>query len=378
MTILAFQALRAHHPFALFARIGLLASTLLIAQCQAPGGASGLRLNEIQMLGSHNSYKRPIDEVVMAQLASQSPETARALDYSHRPIGEQLDLGLRKLELDVFYDPEGGRFASPMGANLPGATPYDPSRVMKQPGFKAFHVQDIDFRSHCLTFAACLTSVRDFSDRNPGHLPIFITINAKDAVIDEPGFTTPLPFDADAWHALDDEIRGVLGDRLLTPDDVRGDAPTLRAGVLRGWPPLDAVRGRVLFVLDDSAQKKAAYSAGHPSLSGRAMFIDAPVSSPEAAIFIINDPVQRRAEIRARVETGFIVRTRADADTVEARQNDYSRFEAALASGAQIISTDYYVADPTLGTGFEIRLPGDGFARCNPVLVSGSCSLQAD
>jgi hypothetical protein len=41
----------------------------------------------------------------------------------------------------------------------------------------------------------------------------------------------------------------------------------------------------------------------------------------------------------------FIVRTRSDAGTIEARNNDYRRFNAAWQSGSQIISTDYYKPD---------------------------------
>jgi hypothetical protein len=40
---------------------------------------------------------------------------------------------------------------------------------------------------------------------------------------------------------------------------------------------------------------------------------------------------------------------------LEARKNDYSRFNAALKSNAQIISTDYYKADPAIGK-FVIKL----------------------
>ena len=53
---------------------------------------------------------------------------------------------------------------------------------------------------------------------------------------------------------------------------------------------------------------------------------------------------------------GYLVRTRSDANTTEARENDYSRFEAALESGAQIISTDYYLPDTLFGNAFHITL----------------------
>lgn len=336
-----------------------------------------LRLNELQFLGSHNSYKRAMDPALMAQLAADNPQTASSLDYSHQPLAEQLDLGLRKLELDIFYDPKGGRYESPLGLRaIPSAAPFDPDGVMALPGFKVFHVQDVDFRSHCLLFRDCLGQILAWSNAHPGHLPIFITINAKDDVIDRPGFVTPLEFTAAAWTELDAEIRSVMGSKLLVPDHIRGNHESLRAAVLDGWPRLSDVRGRILFVLDDSADKKQSYIKGHPSLTGRAMFVDAPEDWPEAAIRIVNDPLAQGGYIGELVRQGFIVRTRSDANTTEARTGDMSRFNAALESGAQIISTDYYSKDEKFGQDFLIALPGKGVARCNPLLFPDPCAIS--
>lgn len=105
---------------------------------------------------------------------------------------------------------------------------------MQDPGFKVFHVQDIDFRSHCPGFTGCLKIVKAWSDAHPGHIPLVITINAKDEVIDNPEFVEPLLFDAKAWADLDAEIRRGTGDRLYTPDDRRADFSTLREAVLPG------------------------------------------------------------------------------------------------------------------------------------------------
>jgi hypothetical protein len=66
------------------------------------------------------------------------------------------------------------------------------------------------------------------------------------------------------------------------------------------------------------------------------------------------------------VKAGLIVRTRADADTAEARRNDRSRQQAAFASGAQYVSTDYMQPDPRFGP-YEAHLPGGGRARLDPL-----------
>ena len=100
------------------------------------------------------------------------------------------------------------------------------------------------------------------------------------------------------------------------------------------------------------------------------MFVNAPAGTAEAAFMVINDPVRDQQKIRNMVELGYMVRTRSDANTTEARNNDYRRFEAARKSGAQIISTDYYYPDTLFGTGFHISL-GDSAEHCNPVLSCG-------
>jgi hypothetical protein len=44
-----------------------------------------------------------------------------------------------------------------------------------------------------------------------------------------------------------------------------------------------------------------------------------------------------------------MIRTRTDAGTIEARENNYSRLKKSLEIGAQILSTDYYKKDPNIG-----------------------------
>ena len=339
---------------------------------------ANVRLHQLQMLGSHNSYKKAIDASILKLIEEENPEQALALDYSHLPLDEQLSLDLRVLELDIFHDPEGGRYAQPGGIEivrereLPPCEPYDVQAQMLQPGFKVMHVQDIDFRSHCFTLRQGLTILQNWSDSHPGHLPIIITMNAKDEVMAREDFVQPLPFDKPAFDSLDEVVRSVLGFRLITPDDVRGEYSSLEAAVLaQKWPTLGEARGRFLFVLDEGGEKVATYLDGHPSLKGRVFFVDVPPGTPESAVRILNDPVEQAEEIRRLVRLGYLVRTRADADTVEARQGNTQRAQAAFASGAHFISTDYYVPDTRLGTGYQVKLPGASVARWNPLWKPG-------
>ena len=335
---------------------------------------AALRMNDLAAVGTHNSYKLAIPEADLAAMVAATPG-AIGLDYGHRALAEQLGAGARQIEIDVLHDPQGGRFARPLSV-LGGEAPVgdDFRRAMAAPGFKTLHMADVDFRSSCLTFVACLTQIRDWSRAHPDHAPILIMLNAKTGRASMPGGVAPLDFDAGAWDELDAEIRSVFdAASLITPDQVRGRHATLREGVLKGgWPTVGEARGKVFFALDEGPEKVAAYAAGRPSLEGRAMFVNTDEASPAAAYLTLNDPAAEQARIRAAVRQGFIVRTRADADTKEARTGDVTRRSAAFASGAQYVSTDYLWADPRF-PGYEVRMTGGVAAACNPVRVERRC-----
>jgi hypothetical protein len=326
-----------------------------------------LRMNDILTVGTHNSYKLAICEPIMALVRSAAPQGWQSLDYQHLPLADQLDDGARQLELDVYYDPEGGRFAHPAGMTLTGqAVSPDYVAAMSRPGLKVMHIQDIDFRSTCLTFVEALTTIRDWSLAHPGHVPILITMNTYDGRSRVPGGVDALPFDAAACDALDAEIASVFRvEQLITPDRVRGRFRTLRDAVLkRGWPTLGASRGKILFALDEHGRHRDAYRGGRRTLEGRICFVDADETSPDGAYLTLNE-LADAARIAAAVEAGFIVRTRADADTVEARTNDTRRRDTLLLCGAQYVSTDYRRPDPRLSD-YQVRLPAGAIALCNP------------
>lgn len=356
-----------------------LGAALGIALVASPAAAGPLdvRLNEIQVVGTHNSYHIQPEPALLAVLASFVPAVAPTLEYTHLPLPDQFEFqGIRQIELDVFFDPAGGLYAEPLGLTL-----FDPSAHLAEldpPGIKVLHVQDVDFRTTCPTLVDCLLDVKAWSDAHPEHLPIAILIEAKDDPI-EPDFgfpfVIPVPIGPAELDALDAEIRSVFPEeRLITPDFVRGRHRTLADAIRRdGWPTLREVRGRVLFALDNGGTVRDLYLQGHPSLAGRVLFVDSSPGDDVAAFAKRNDPVGGQAEIRDLVARGFLVRTRADADTLEARTGDTTRRDLALASGAQFVSTDYPDPDP-FGMGYVVELPGGGVARCNPVSAGPDCA----
>jgi hypothetical protein len=328
-----------------------------------------LKLNQIQVIGSHNSYKKAIEPALYKELsAKDSLKQLQGLEYDHISITEQLNMGLRNLEIDIYADTKGGKYAHPKGLELAKAdAAYDPDGVMNKPGFKVFHVTDIDFRSSALTFDDCLKQLKTWSDANPGHTPIFITLEPKDGKANRFG-TEPEMFTTKLFDETDVVIRAGLGEnKLITPDLVRGKYATLEEAVLKGnWPTLKQARGKFFFILDNSDNKRDLYMKGHPSLKGRVVFVNAQPGTPEAAALFRNNPED--AAIPDLIKKGYIIRTRADADTKEARANDYSHFEAAKKSGAQIITTDYYKPSTFFKSGYHIKFDNGGYFRTNPLI----------
>lgn len=356
----------------------------VVAACGSDddSGSSGpdLRLNEMQVVGSHNSYHIQPGEVLFGLLTDFAPPLAESFEYTHVPLGEQFETqGVRQIELDVFYDPDGGLYESPIGLQLATGDPMATIPGLDLPGFKVFHVQEIDFETTCQTLIECLLDVKDWSDGHPHHVPIMILIEAKDDEIPDPldlGFLIPPPIGAFELDLLDDEIRSVFPEeQIITPDDVRGERATLEEAVLLdGWPSLSAARGKVMFALDNGGAKKADYTAGHESLRGRILFTSSEPGEAEAGFVKLNDAIGDFDRIRELVADGFIVRTRADSpEGNEARNDDTMRRDVALESGAQYVSTDYPVPNPDFSD-YQVQMPGGMPVRCNPISASAECA----
>lgn len=325
------------------------------------------KLNHIQVIGTHNSYKVAIDAPVMDTLKTFNPKWAETLEYSHGPLEEQLSQGLGNLEIDIAVDRKGGKFARPHFYELykDRVAPYNAKGEMNAPGLKVIHIQDLDFRSHCGSLKDCLQILKKWSDAHPKHQPVFVTMNAKSGI--SKGLPTiPDDFTAEDFQDLNALLWKELGaKKVLIPKEVQGQYATLEQAVLRkGWPNLKDVLGKFIFILDEGGVKRSTYLESKSPV--QVMFTNSPVGDPNAAFLIMNDPIKQEEEIRDRVKKGYLVRTRADAETYEARREDYSRFEAACRSGAQVITTDYYLPSTHFTSSYKVNFEGGKYVRDNP------------
>lgn len=290
-----------------------------------------LALNQLQLKASHNSY----------HIAGENPLPAIA--YTHAPLGVQLSQqGVRGFELDTFFVQENDRF-------------------------EVFHLFGLDEGTTCRVFTDCLKQLLSWSKLNPGHHPLLVQIEPK----------SPLPGDAEPlFQKLDAEILGVWPrDRVITPDDVQGTAPSLREAIVaNGWPKLGEVRGKILFFLDEAGAFREGYTHGGVDLAGRVLFVNSQPGAAYEATYVLNDPVGDATDIAEALANNFIVRTRADSDNEEPLAGDTSKRDAAIASGAQIISTDYPA--PVDGVSYVVELPGGTPSRCNPVTAPSACTSE--
>ena len=359
-----------------------------------PDSMANIRINELQWVGSHNSYHIRPDPLLDPHYFNVEPELTQSIRYSHPPLWEQFSVqGIRQIELDILADPIGGLYADPWGPILVRAVTaldenletvdviaYDAEElvVMQQSGLKVLHLQDLDYASQCKTLRLCLTDVKDWSQANPGHQPIFVLVEAKDEAIfvealPEHPWNNPPPIDAGVLSEIDTDILAVFDtDQLLMPSDVRGDYETLREAVLaEGWPTLAATAGKIYFGLDNGGTVMDTYLALHPELSSQILFTSSPRGEDRAAFMKRNDPYANDTPELA--ELGYLIRTRADYDTVQSVNNDPSQRDQAFASGAHFISTDYRVADLD-NSPYSVGFENDAAMRCNPISGTATCS----
>ncbi len=289
-----------------------------------------LRVNQLQALGTHNSYHL------------ESPgNTVPDWHYSLPTLDAQLALGLRQLELDIHY------------------VPGDPLQV--------FHVITLDEGTTCRVFRDCLRTIGIWSAAHPNHQPIYVQIEPKS------GFPAD---DAETYFAqVEGEILSVLvRDRIVTPDEVQAGGESLGKTVSTiGWPTLGKTRGRIIFTWDNDDVVRAAYSRNQSSLSGRLLFVDSAPGDAVAAVAILNDPILQAKEIKAALAANMIVRATAD-NPQDPDDKNFAGLAAANDGGATWVSTNFPA--PVSDRKYVGELPDASPPRCNPVTAPPQCATD--
>ncbi len=292
-----------------------------------------LTLDHIQVKGTHNSYHieppLPFDE---------------SHKYTHASLDVQLgEQGVRAFELDVHQG---------LG------------------GFEVYHISVIDSQSSCDAFTDCLEIIRGWSQAHALHLPIAIWIEIKDS-------TGGLPIDAGDLDLLDDDIRSVFSEEfLLTPDDIQGDAASVRAALEQdGWPTLAELRGQVYFILLNTDQKSEDYTYGFTHTEGRAMFARVGVDdfdAPWAAVakLGIDDMPAIDAAHAAQILIATNVCGAGDDD-----ETCFADLDNAKTRGLHMLKDDFPA--PVDGQNYFMEFVDGNPARCNPITAPPECTSVA-
>lgn len=274
-------------------------------------------------------------------------------------------------------------YSKPLGRKMSNL-PYPEGDVWAKPGTKVLHVADFDVNANCHTLVDCLTQVKAWSKANEGHtlIPIMLEFKITDPAVVAIGGAVGEAWNTTNLDAVDREIRSVFKEsEMITPDDVRKKGLTLEQSVLKyGWPSHKDAKNKVMFLMDNDPAAgliRNPYRAnGHESLENRVIFTNSVPGEADGAFLKRNDPKGDNLKlIQDLVKQGYFVRTRSDEPIQTVLQNSFVMHDAAFASGAQLISTDF----PSVGmsarynSSYVARFDGGATVRCNTLIGGKKC-----
>lgn len=281
--------------------------------------ADGVRINEIAVLGTHNSYQllptpqRRLQQKILNVLYDGKKGTKYNFEMDTYTV--QLEHGIRNLEIDIETVDKNGDV-----------------------NFIVTHHPITDNTSSAYDFAKGLEEIALWSDHNPNHLPVYLLIEPKDEV---PSMGNMQNFSLEYAKELDKITRDVLGHRLLTPKQIIGDFESLEEmRMADSWPTLKEAAGKIIVLLHP-CDVTEDYINLDPSISSQAIF---PVLrfrdvERDCASFILdNEPEEAMDNNKKTVgEKNLMVRTRADSYPKFSDE----RYDFADNCGSHIITTDY-------------------------------------
>lgn len=201
--------------------------------------------------------------------------------YHHLPLLKQLeDQKIRQLELDIYDCADD---------------------------FCVYHLPVLDNHSSCAYLSDCLKFVQTWSYEHKTHEPIFIFFESK------------LGFNQNKTKKLRHLIENIfLQQQILKSSEVQ-----------EVWPKVEDALGKIAFVLMRKPMNTHFFFVANQE----------PIAKNN--IVLIEDPIRSQYEIAKWVREGHMVRTRLDDFGTWWPRFSLKRADAAMMSGAQLLSTDY-------------------------------------
>ena len=289
-----------------------------------------LRLHHVQVKGTHNSYHR---EPFIAFHPSHR--------YSHVSLDEQLSSqGVRAFELDLHY---GG----------------------PDTAIDVFHLPIIDENTNCTSFTECISTLKDWSNRNPDHLPLMVWMEMKSGTGGA---------EKEAILSVESRIEAVFTeDQLLTPATVRKEHSSIREALEGdGWPTLGEVRGRLAFIILSGGAHTNAYLSLYPEGVGGLVFPSAGPSefdTPWAAFAKINSPYSSEIEgahtHRILVASNICMADSSDEDCFDKRNT-------GMVKGVTMLKDDF--PGPVSSRSYWLEFEEGKPAQCNLKTAPSFCT----
>ena len=181
-------------------------------------------LNASLLVGLHNAYHQssPLGGIIGSWA------------YSHPSLFDQLALGYREVELDVHWQ---------RNAN----------------SWRVFHVTMLDQVTSCACLTDCISQIRRFMDTANDHSPILVHIEPRGYKYQD--LFCERSDGKDRFQALQQLLFDVFGDKAYYPDELISGFPNMYAALQgRGWPSVDALKGRIIFNLNLFSSNAPCYA----------------------------------------------------------------------------------------------------------------------
>ncbi|MBO7179262.1 MAG: phosphatidylinositol-specific phospholipase C domain-containing protein [Clostridia bacterium] len=280
----------------------------------------GVKLNEIAILGTHNSYQTLATKETrflmnIIEAITFEKFGLNTFDFEMDTLTEQLEMGIRNVEIDI--------------------ETLDKDNKIE---FKVTHNSIVDNASSAYDFTKAMEEIKLWSDNNPDHIPVIIIVEPKSFVIEVNGMKK---FSLDYAKEVDKILENTLGDSLLTPKDMLRDYASFKE--MRendDWLTLKEAQGKIIVLLHD-CDVTESYIALDESIKTQKMFpmLRYDDRNESYTSFILENDAWNADSRKSESidECKLIVRTRAD------KYPDYSdeRYEVTENCGSQIITTDF-------------------------------------
>ena len=277
----------------------------------------GAKLNEIRYIASHNSYKTGLTpETKYFYHGPLAAIMGKQYDYIFDTITEQLNAGIRSIELDA-------------------------NKVKTADGFRieCLHSDMLETNSTMIDFDKGLKEIRMWMDRNENALPIIVLVEPKGGK----------KFDLEAFDKFDEMLFENFGEKLVTPKkllDAAGVSDFDEFRAKNAYPTVESLKGKIIFLLHEKDSLET-YMQRDPDMQKSAMNIALEYAtvlkkgkdySRFSFTVVLNDPTKHKERIAQAINRdNFMVRTRLDRYAV-VKDHWYKN---GIESGANILSTDY-------------------------------------